>query len=115
MAVQLKYPRIINSRIKHTLGCLLGDFKAHTSTSQDFICINEHVCDAFSLDEVTKQSLNRNLLEDLGISTLRYNADKSKLDIYGKRLLSLCKSLDVHIVNDRLGNDKKYWCCYMQK
>ena len=32
--------------------------------------------------------------------------DKKPTADYGKRLLSLCKSLDVHIVNGRVGNDK---------
>ena len=35
--------------------CLLGDFNAHTSNYQDFICVNEHICDTFNLDDVTKQ------------------------------------------------------------
>ena len=46
------------------------------------------------------------MLEDLGIDIQRYNSDKSKLDNYGTRLLSLYKSLDVHIANGRLGKDK---------
>lgn len=40
--------------------CFIGDFYTHTSNSQDFLSFNEHICDAFSLDEITKQSLNRN-------------------------------------------------------
>ena len=47
------------------------------------------------------------LLEDLDISTLRYSEDKCKIDNYGKRLLSLCKSLDIHKANGRLGKDNK--------
>ena len=64
--------------------CLLGDFNAHTTT--------EHICDTFGLDDITKQTLNKSLLEDLGISTLRYSEDNWKINNYGKRLLSLCKS-----------------------
>ena len=73
----------------------------------DFVCVNEHICDTFNLDDITKQMLNKSLLEDLGISTLRYSEDKCKIDNYGKRLLSLCKSLDIHIANGRLGKDNK--------
>ena len=39
--------------------CLFGDFNAHTSTANDFICINEHICDSFNLDDVTSQALNK--------------------------------------------------------
>ena len=46
-------------------------------------------------------------MEDLDISTLRYSEDKCKIDNYGKRLLSLCKSLDIHKANGRLGKDNK--------
>ena len=87
--------------------CLLGDFNAHTSNYQDFICVNEHICDTFNLDDVTKQMLNKSLLEDIGIITLRYSEDKCKVNNYGKRLLSLCKSLDIHFANGRLGKDNK--------
>ena len=37
--------------------CLLGDFNAHTSNAEDFIHVNEHTCDAFNLDDVTRQDL----------------------------------------------------------
>ena len=66
---------------------LLCDFNAHTSTVNEFIYINEHI---------TRQALNKRLLEDLGITTSRRSIDKSKHDNYVLRLLSLCKSSDIH-------------------
>ena len=86
--------------------CLIGDFNAHTSNANDFIYINEHICDTFNLDDVTRQILNKSLLEDLGITTTRHSSDRSKIDNYGTRLLSLCKTFDVHIANGRLFKDK---------
>ena len=47
------------------------------------------------------------LSRDIGISTFRYSEDKCKVDNYGKRLLSLCKSLDIHFANGRLGKDSR--------
>ena len=86
--------------------CLLGNFNAHTSNAKDFIYVNEYICDAFNLDDVSRQVLNKSLLEDLGITTARHSTDKSKIDNYGSRLLSLCKSFDIHIANGRLFKDK---------
>ena len=95
----------LNSENSHKI-CLIGDFNAHTSNAEDFIYINEYICDTFNLDDVTKQVLHKRLLEDLGITTTRYNSDKSKIDNYGSRLLSMCKSFDIHIANGRLFRDK---------
>ena len=86
--------------------CLLRDVNAHTSNAEDFIYVNEHICDAFNLDDVSRQVLNKSLLNDLGITTARHSTDKSKIDNYGSRLLSLCKSFDIHIANGRLFKDK---------
>ena len=61
----------------HKIG-LLGDFNAHTSNAEDFIYVNEHICDAFNLDDVTRHILNKSLLEELTITTSRNSTDKSK-------------------------------------
>ena len=37
---------------------LLGDFKAHTSNLQDFVCVNERIYDNFNFNDITKQMLN---------------------------------------------------------
>ena len=42
----------------------------------------------------------------MGITTARHSTDNSKIDNYGSRLLSLCKSFDTHIANGRLFKDK---------
>ena len=95
----------LNPENNHRI-CLIGDFNAHTSNADDFIYVNEYICDTFNLDDVTKQVLHKSLLEDLDITTTRYNSDKSKIDNYGSRLLSMCKSFDIHIANGRLFKDR---------
>ena len=95
----------LNPESNHKI-CLTNDFNAHTSNAEDFIYVNEFICDAFNLDDVTRQVLNKSLLEDLGITTARHSTNKSKMDNYGSRLLSLCKSFDIHIANGRLFKDK---------
>ena len=77
----------MNPENDHTI-CLLGYFNAHTSNAEDFIYVNEHICDTFNIDDVKSQVLNKNLLEDLSITTARHRADKSKTDNYEPRLLS---------------------------
>ena len=42
-------------------------------------------------------------IEQLGLPKERHNADQSRIDNYGRRLLELCKSCDLYIANDRLG------------
>lgn len=86
--------------------CLLGDFNAHTGISPDFVGVDDHISDVLNLDKVTRNSLNMNILEQFNIPILRYNKDKTKVDNYGKRLLSLCQGLDIFIANGRLDQDK---------
>ena len=95
----------LNPENNHRI-CSIGDFNAHTSIADYHTYVNEHICDTFSLDDVTRQVLNKSLLEDLGITTVRHSFDKSKIDNYSSRLLSLCKSFDIHIANGRLFKDK---------
>ena len=78
--------------------CLLGYFNVHTSNAEDFIYVNEHICDALNLDYVTRQVLNKSLLENLGITTPRHSADKSEIDKYGSRLQGLCTSFDISYI-----------------
>ena len=42
-----------------------------TLQMQMTIYVNEYICDNFNLDDVTKQVLNKILLEDFGITTTR--------------------------------------------
>ena len=48
----------LNPENNHRI-CLIGDFNAHTSNADDFIYVNEYICDNFNLDDVTKQVLHK--------------------------------------------------------
>ena len=86
--------------------CLMGDFNSHTRTLPDFVNVDDQICEFLKLDTNTMNNLNQNTLDSYGISSVRHNMDKSPVDNYGKRLLNLCKSLDIHIINGRVGNDR---------
>ena len=85
--------------------CLLGDFNARTGVKDDFINVNDYVCNAVQLDNVTKQEYDLVNLDLLGIDCKRYNLDKS-VNNYGNRLLQLCQNLNLLIANGRLGKDR---------
>ena len=55
----------LNPKSNHKM-CLLGDFNAHNSNAEDFIYVNEHICDAFNLDDVTRQVYHKKITWGLG-------------------------------------------------
>ena len=77
--------------------CLLGDLNARTGVLSDF------------LDMTNDEQENNNgeeciSLDSLGFKNMRSSVDKY-VNNYGKGLLDLCKSLDMFIVNGRVGSD----------
>ena len=66
----LKYAVERNSKV-----CLIGDFNAHTGSKDDFININDYVCDFIHLDNDIKQDFDFIDLDALGICTQRYSLD----------------------------------------
>ena len=73
---------------------LFGDFNAKTKTENDFIIIDKH--DAFSSLETGSDVYHIN----------RANQDVHDLDLHGKKLIDLCKTQNLLIVNGRVGEDK---------
>ena len=55
------------------------------------------------MDFESKLILNKNNFKELGFPTERFSLEISNTNNYGYRLMELCKSLDVHIVNGRFG------------
>ena len=97
--------------LKHTTEkdykvCLLGDFNARTGTKEDFVNLDDFVCNATQLDDKNKQDFDLSNLGRLGIDCNRYNYDKF-VNNYGNRLLQLCKDLNLLIANGRVGQDKQ--------
>ena len=81
--------------------CLLGDFNARTGTFSDFLPIDEAVADEAGLYHFTNTEFE---LESQGVCTKRYSCDKTTNN-NGHSLIELCKSLDIHIVIGRVGDD----------
>ena len=77
--------------------CLLGDLNALTGVISNF------------LDMTNDEQENNNGEEYISLDSLNFKNMISSVDKYvnnyGKRLLDLCKSLDMFIVNGRVGSD----------
>ena len=74
---------------------LTGDFNAKTKNECDYLTLNAH--DAFdNLEGIFDQNV---------IKTERKNQDTHAVDLFGRKLLNLCKISSLQIVNGRLGPD----------
>jgi hypothetical protein len=85
--------------------CLLGDFNSRSGKLNDFANFDHHISDALNFEISQKNILCKNSLEELGYTTDRYSSDTTKVNNYGHRLIQLCKTFNIHIVNGRIGND----------
>jgi hypothetical protein len=85
--------------------CLLGDLNARSGTKDNFVNLDDYVCNTVQLDDVLKQEFDLVNLDKLGINCKRVSLDKF-VNNYGNRLLMLCQNLNLLIANGRLGKDK---------
>jgi hypothetical protein len=97
---------ILESNIAHysNLGnCIVcGDFNARTSLEQDY-------CNSDNLDKYL--DISSTLVSTHHLD--RRNCDKHKVDNHGQKLLSLCKSSDLRILNGRIfGDSIGHVTCY---
>ena len=80
---------------------LTGDFNAKTKNENDYLILNVH--DAFeNLDGIFDENV---------IKTDRKNQDTHAVDLFGRKLLNLCKISNLQIVNGRLGQDRGVGKC----
>ena len=79
--------------------CICGDFNARTGNNSDNINIPGRVFDRF--DEITQNMCFPN--------NSRYSED-TKINTYGRELLSLCKSSKLRIMNGYFNNDISSGC-----
>ena len=84
---------------------LVGDFNARTGVLDDFVTYDDTIQAATDLDLLNDDINVKNDLEDLGFCTTRYNMDHL-VNNNGRKLISLCQNVDVHIINGRVGADK---------
>ena len=82
----------------HTL--LVSDFNAHTSVQNDFIVLPDDILE--ELD--TENSVD--VFKSVYCKSIRYNKDKTKVDIFGKKLLQFCKDTGLCIYNGRFAGDE---------
>ena len=85
--------------------CILGDFNSRTGVLDDFLDLENLLSFEAGLDASCNDFNSRQALECLGLCTKRFSMDTSTNN-NGYKLIELCKTLDLHIVNGRFGNDK---------
>ena len=86
---------------------LIGDFNARSGTQKDYVSLDKHITENTNVpEEVNETFYNEVDMENLGILPQRANKD-TKCDNNGRKLLDLCKSTGLVIVNGRIGCDKK--------
>ena len=73
---------------------------------QDLIeAFDDDLFNNFNIDgEIRSKLINETNWNDLGITTDRFS-QAVKMNNYGHRLFEMCKIVDIHICNGRLGND----------
>ena len=73
----------------------------------DYVQTDQHLLHAAGLEEMSSQLfIDENTLVDLDIPIYRHNKDMV-IDRSGKKLLELCKSTGLLIVNSRVGKKEK--------
>ena len=100
---------IVNIRDSYNIDtvCLLGDFNGRTGSDPDFISYNNHVRQSLD-DRACNEILIGNELMDL--CNVRSSKD-NVVNAQGKRILNLCNSMDLRILNGRFGLDSMKYTC----
>ena len=97
---------LINLRVAHDIPfVLVGDFNSRTGIESDFIEFERSVLDEIGVQLFDDDSFyTKSMLELLNIETARHNKDRC-VNNNGKSLLEMCRSLDLKILNGRVGED----------
>ena len=81
---------------------LCGDFNSHTGTCNDLVNI-DYVHNIGDDEIVTDTNI---IIEKCNGSIDRANSDKCRNDVYGNKLIDLCKLTNLCFYNGRIGSDK---------
>ena len=86
---------------------LAGDTNSRTGSMKDFVSTDRFTNELLNIDEDIQSDLDKyTILENLSIPLTRYSRDK-KTNTHGHRLIQICQSNNIFIVNGRIYNDKE--------
>ena len=105
---------LVDIKAKYNIPVLLiGDFNARTAKMNDFVTIEDGILNYTRLNDLDIELfITKELLDDLGILTERYNMD-CNTNNNGYNFIDICRNFDLHIINGRFGADKdigKFTC-----
>ena len=83
---------------------LCGDFNAHTYIDCDYVDLDDELIDDIEIASVPV------VLENCNMSHMRCNQDKIRKNLFGEKLLQLCRALGIVILNGRTQGDKHGTC-----
>ncbi len=91
---------------------MFGDLNSHTADVDDFIDIDTSIMDSLNIDDeyLTEYFNKADRIEQFGLHKSRVSQD-TKLNNSGHRLLELCRSNNLFILNGRCGLDKDVGAC----
>ena len=88
---------------------LIGDFNTKTGSLADYIIPDDTINSIFNLDE--DQDIISYLYDYVNVN--KFNIPLSRVtkctckpNSYGHKLLSICKKMNIYIVNSRVGTDR---------
>ena len=100
----MKSPIVKNGNIR-----LIGDFNARTSNLTDMTEFNDNILEFCNLNsdmfDIYNDESDMIRLDQLDVPVERKTSDTDRPNNWGHRLLSLCKALNLRIMNGRMGKD----------
>ena len=97
---------IINACIHYKYVYVMGDFNSRTHTSPDFIDAQAFFMDYFDLDNSMNEFFNVSAVLTLYNLAINRRSKDSIINTEGQKLLELCKSNYLTILNGRFGQDR---------
>ena len=97
---------IVTVRSNYEYTYLLGDFNAQTSNMDDYTTADSFLSEFFHFDQDTIEYMDQKcVLEKFGIQITRVSTDIKKNN-HGFKLIDLCNTQYLSILNGRYGEDK---------
>ncbi len=85
---------------------LTGDCNSHVGNLEDCCELDRNLCNSTGIDEILRQAMDtKKILVSRKINPNRVNCDKMPVELYSERLVELCNSAGIFIMNGGCGND----------